>query len=104
MARTLARLENTPQEHTWGVGQCAIREKIHSGCRTLGVGKQRERRGLLVVMMVMMMVVVTGPGSERRACKHHQKQRCCKQFLHESNPNIQRITGGSARPRYVSKK
>jgi hypothetical protein len=55
-------------------------------------------------MMVMMMVVVMGPGSERGTCKHHQEQRCCKQFLHKTNPSMQGFADGRARKWYVSRR
>jgi hypothetical protein len=86
MARTLARLENTLQEHVSrtrvkktlrALGNTRSGKKIHRGYRPRGVGKQRGRRGLLVMMMVMM-VVMAGPGSERGTCEHHRKQRYCK--------------------------
>jgi hypothetical protein len=84
----------------------AIREKTHKGCHPHEAEKQREKRRLPAVMMVVMMmiVVVMGPGSERGTCKHQQEQRCCKQFLHKTNPSTRRFAGGSARPQNVSKK
>jgi hypothetical protein len=39
---------------------------------------QRENQRLRAVTVVVMMTVMMGPGRERRACKHHQKERCCK--------------------------
>jgi hypothetical protein len=83
----------------------AIREKRHNSCHLREAEKQREKRRLPAVMMVVVvMVVVMGPGSERGTCKHQQEQRCCKQFLHESNPSTKRFTGGITPPRYVYKK
>jgi hypothetical protein len=86
-------------------GRNAIREKRHKGCHPREAQKQREKRRLPAVMVVvMMMMMVMGPGSERGTCKHQQEQRCCKQFLHNTNPNTLRFAGGGAPPRYVSQK
>jgi hypothetical protein len=88
-------------------GRNAIREKRHKGCHPREAQKQREKRRLpavMVVVMMMMIVVVMGPGSERGTCKHQQEQRCCKQFLHKTNPSTRRFAGGSARPQNVSQK
>lgn len=51
-----------------------------------GAGMRSDRLGAGVRMAVVAMVMVMmASGSKRGTCNHHQKQSCCKQFLHTTN-------------------